>query len=256
MDDIVIYPSKGKMATLAFGSLAMAAMCGATVVYQKEMEVPDFGVAVGVLGAIILGICSLWAFIRLFNPTPSVIVNREGITDNSSGTSVGLIRWAEIEQLTTYKMNYTTNLGIIVSDPESVFRRQSAGKAALLRSSWKLTNVPISIPQSTLPVSAEDLARQIIAYRASLPVAAAAAAPPPPAVFAPPPPVFASPQPAAPPAPPVALGPRCPHCGASSHGTKFCEECGQPMAAKSACDKCGAALKTTSIFCPDCGMKV
>jgi hypothetical protein len=201
MNDIVIYPSKGKMATLALGSLAMAAMCGAEVVFHKEMEVPDWAAGVGVLGALIMFACFFWALVRLFNPSPSVLVNRDGVTDNSSATSVGLIRWDEIRQVTVFRMNHVKNLGIIVADPEAVFRRQSSTKGSLLRASFKLTQVPISIPQSTLPVSADDLANQIIAYRQAMPVASAVA-PPPPAL-------------------------RCAMCGADLKTiTKFCPDCG------------------------------
>jgi len=258
MDDIIIYPSTGKMAFLAFGSLAMAVGCGSMVVFQKEMEVPDGVMVVAVLGALMLFGAFFWALFRLFNPTPSVIVNRDGITENASAIGAGLIRWDEIAEVTIYKMNYTTNLGIIVTDPESLFRRLPSGKSSLMRASYKLTQCPISIPQSTLPVSAEDLAQQIIAYRQSLPVASPVSRPAfaqsaSPAVAAPLPGFAPSSEPVTTQTPAAV---RCAGCGATSQGTKFCPSCGQPMQVKMECGKCGAKLKPTTKFCPDCGAKV
>jgi len=48
---------------------------------------------------------------------------------------------------------------------------------------------------------------------------------------------------------------RCPACGATSQGGKFCAECGERLAPESTCAGCGAALTTPTRFCPECGAR-
>lgn len=258
MNDIVIYPSKGKMVLLAFVLLAAAVMSGSMVVFRQEMEVPVWVAGVGVIGVLIFLGAFFWSLYRLFSHAPSVIVNRDGITDNAAATSVGLIRWEEISQITVFRMNYTNNVGIILVDHESFFNRLPSAKASLLKAAWRLTQVPISIPQSTLSVSAEDLARQIIAYRQALPITARPAPhqypPMPPAPTRPPPPP--PPPPVIAPAPEPSLSMRCLACGSSSQGTKFCPNCGQAMPRRTECSKCGTKVQTETKFCPECGARI
>jgi predicted amidophosphoribosyltransferase len=47
--------------------------------------------------------------------------------------------------------------------------------------------------------------------------------------------------------------PRCPSCGAQSHGGKFCGECGAPLVSVRVCTGCHAENPGTSRFCAECG---
>jgi len=47
--------------------------------------------------------------------------------------------------------------------------------------------------------------------------------------------------------------PRCPSCGAQSHGGKFCVECGASLVTTRACSGCGTDLAQNARFCAECG---
>lgn len=47
--------------------------------------------------------------------------------------------------------------------------------------------------------------------------------------------------------------PRCPSCGAQSHGGKFCGECGASLVSVRVCTGCRAENPGTSRFCAECG---
>jgi Double zinc ribbon len=237
MNDIIVYPSKAKMGLLAVGSLALVVLCICEAVFRVEMEVPVWAaVVVAGIGAPLLAACFFWSLYRLLNPRPSVIVNREGITDNSTATSIGLIRWDEISQITLFTMGTTRHLGIDLHDREALLGRLPPAKASLLRAGFRITNVPISIPQTTLTVSADELAKQITAYWQAL---AANATPAPPRSR-----------------PVVESLARCPACGSSTQGAKFCPDCGESLRSKSECPQCGTKFPPGMKFCPECGVKV
>lgn len=54
---------------------------------------------VGLIGIIFFGYIGIYYIKRSVEGTPLVIVNEEGITDNSSSTSVGFIAWENIENM-------------------------------------------------------------------------------------------------------------------------------------------------------------
>ena len=237
MNDIVIYPSKGKVALIAFGSLAFVVLGICEAVYRVEMDVPMWAVVVvSGIGAPLMTACFLWSLYRLMSPRPSVIVNREGITDNAAATSVGLIRWEEISRIVRFDMGSTRYLGIDLVDREEFFSRLPSAKASLLRAGYRMSNFPISIPQTTLTVSADELAQQITAFRQAM---ALNAAPVPPR-----------------PSSPAVPAARCPACGSPTQGAKFCPECGQSLQPKDACSACGARFQPGTKFCPECGVKL
>ncbi|GGL12913.1 hypothetical protein JOE58_001986 [Curtobacterium luteum] len=47
--------------------------------------------------------------------------------------------------------------------------------------------------------------------------------------------------------------PRCPACGAQTHGGKFCTDCGAPLTTARACTGCGTDLAQGARFCAECG---
>jgi Double zinc ribbon len=257
MNDIVIYPSKVQTALIAFASLACALVCGVVVVFHNEagttLEVLAFS---AIVGTVLLGTFFRNLY-RLFNPTPCLLVNHQGITETASTDKIGLIRWDEISQVAVYQGKRLKFLGISLADQESFFNRLPPDKVSGLKASLQLRKIPIAIPQALLSVPVEDLAQRIIAYRQAL---TAAAGPAPPQYSAPPPvpsrPPSPPPAPSAPPPPGPSLSRRCPGCGSTSQGTKFCPNCGQPMPEKRECSNCGAKVKATTKFCPECGARV
>jgi hypothetical protein len=52
--------------------------------------------AVAVIGAGFAGLCACYASIKVFDRRPGLVIDKEGIVDNSSGVAVGRVPWHEI----------------------------------------------------------------------------------------------------------------------------------------------------------------
>lgn len=174
-EPVIIYPSKGKLLFLVVAALAMVIIQILFLVYADELAMSEtarrrpIGALlvryVPYIGIPFFGACAIYGIYRLIKVKPSVIVNDEGIYDNSSAVSIGLIRWDEIENLIIHRIGLQKFVGIIPRDYETVKRRLPAWKRALMVGNKSMSAAPFNIPQNILPIPCEDLLAQITSYR-------------------------------------------------------------------------------------------
>lgn len=161
-EDIIIYPKMGKLFVL---SLVFVIVSAALVYFgMTEEDISMILVIAGVLGVVIFGMCLLYFASRLKNKQPSLIVNDEGITDQSSYIQAGAIPWHEIEGIELYTMANQRLIGIKLYHPEMFMSQQKGFKKLLMRANQGLVNTPINIAESGLPMSLETL-YEIIVYK-------------------------------------------------------------------------------------------
>lgn len=82
---------------------------------------------------------------RLFDKKIGIEVNAEGITDNSSFVSIGLIKWEDIVSIEKSNVMSTHFLLINVKNPENYIKKAKGIKSKLLRGNYKSYGTPISI---------------------------------------------------------------------------------------------------------------
>ncbi|MFC7679632.1 STM3941 family protein [Paenibacillus sp. GCM10028914] len=154
-EDIVVYPKLGK---LVFFSVIFV-LLGIAITYFGLTE--DDGsmaiVAIGVLCTIFFGFGLIYFISRLVNKRPSLIVNDEGITDQSSYIQAGVIKWEDIKEIKLYSMMNQRMIGIILYHPENFMSKQSGFKKLLMRANQGLVDTPINIAESSLPISLDEL---------------------------------------------------------------------------------------------------
>ncbi len=173
MNDITIYPNKRYLITMTIGCLAMVCACVLPLIYGFELSGRDsmgrffraITPEIFYIGAPLFSLLLIYACYRLLVPTPSVIINREGIVDNASVFSAGLIRWEEIERVFVYRIGNNPFLGIVPVDIETVLARQSAIKRFMFRMNKGMTEAPFAIPSGTLSITADELLAKIESYR-------------------------------------------------------------------------------------------
>jgi hypothetical protein len=108
---------------------------------------------------------------------PIVTISHEGLNIHTVATQIGLLRWDEIAEVRTYTFIYRY-VGIVPRDLNGLSRRVGSGAILLRLNSWciplyRLFGIfiaPINIPQEYLPMTADELADRIRAYRSNLPV--------------------------------------------------------------------------------------
>ena len=113
-------------------------------------------VTIGFFGAVAASIVK-----HLLTAGPAVIIDSRGITDNSSGVSVGFIAWDEVAEVREYTFQHQTFLGIEPKDLNAILARLPKWKRTAIRGNVKLGAAPINISQLTLGVKVSDLIRQI-----------------------------------------------------------------------------------------------
>lgn len=158
-EDVILYPSRWKMALLALGSLVSVLM---GVILWTISGTPGgaFLRAICIGDWLFFGYACVFAAGRLLLPRPSLILDERGVTDNASAVGAGLVRWNEITGVEIVERGFTRYLTMQVRDPEGVLARHPAVKRWVMRANWSLGTSPVTIP-GTLPISLDELARMI-----------------------------------------------------------------------------------------------
>ena len=107
------------------------------------------------------GLYLVYAVSRLLFPKPSIVISRDGILDNASALSAGLLKWEEIAEIAPYKIGGYPALVIFPVDEEAVIARQPYIKRLLFKISRGLTEATFNIPQVGLTISVDELYRMI-----------------------------------------------------------------------------------------------
>ena len=157
--EIVVPASRIKLVAVAFGSAGFV-LLGAWMVTLAREE----GALIATIGAasiVFFGLCGGYAVRRIARPEPAVVINGEGIVDNSSLLSVGLIRWDEIAELREYQFKRQTFLAVIPKDADRLLARQPAWKRSAIRANLAIGAAPVNIPQSVVPVRISELLHEI-----------------------------------------------------------------------------------------------
>lgn len=161
MDDVVIYPSKVKTLLTTAGSLLFIVLGLYLAKEPEAMRLPGWAVWAAPIafyvGIPFFSLCFLYALYRLLSPKPSVVISLEGILDNASAVGAGMIRWEEIAEIYPYDFMGQRMLGIVPTDAETVIARQPFHKRILAKMNMGLVEAPFNIPQSTLPISVDEL---------------------------------------------------------------------------------------------------
>lgn len=103
-------------------------------------------------------VTGVYALRKIFDKKAGLIIDSNGITDNSNGASVGLIEWQDIADVEIKHVTSTKFILINVVNPEKYIKKaKSKMKAKLMRSNMKLVGTPIAITSSTLKYDFKNL---------------------------------------------------------------------------------------------------
>lgn len=162
--EVVISLSKGKLVLYLLGALLFAAL-GAWMLTLDVTEIQNsrrynspfivYG-AGGFLFAM-MAFLSVVLFWKLFDNSPAITLNAEGIVDNSNSLAVGLIPWSEIEGFSRYQVQRQWFISIFVKDPVKYVEKGNALLRMTKKSRLKNSGTPIAIPTATLKMNQEEL---------------------------------------------------------------------------------------------------
>lgn len=113
------------------------------------------------VGAPGVTIISIYLLFRLIQWKPSVQLSSEGIHEHASIFSAGFIPWTDIEAVTVYSVTGKQLVGIVLKDNEKFLARLNPVRKALGRAGLSKGYPLIAIPETTISISAHQLAAEI-----------------------------------------------------------------------------------------------
>ena len=165
-DKIEIQLSKAKLffgvgGSILFVILGISLFLNADMVSENSTSLfqnPMLRKVVGSITVLFFGATGLFGVSKLFTNNIDLTIGRDGIVDNSNGSSVGLVEWSDITEINTQQVMSTRFLLIHVVDPEKYIKKaKNAMVSRLMKSNMKMYGTPISITSNTLKIDFSKL---------------------------------------------------------------------------------------------------
>ena len=146
--------SKFKMVVLLLGSLLFVTLGFFMLFNAAEMQTRTFGpiwiIGFGIAGILFFGAIGVSVAGKLFSKKAGLVIDNQGIYDNSSGVSAGFIPWKHILGIRTIQVMTTKFLLIDVKEPDAYLKKNKGLKLQAMRANYKKYGTPISISSSAL----------------------------------------------------------------------------------------------------------
>ncbi len=162
-EQIEIPISKNKLTLLLIVSLLFVAAGLWFVIKPPTISNPVIGnpiliLTVGVASILFFGLCAVFIAKKLPDKTPGLIINNQGVTDNSSAVAVGLIPWDDIKEITITNVANQKFLMLIVKNPDDYINRQTGFiKKKAMQMNYNSYGSPISISANGLKCNFDEL---------------------------------------------------------------------------------------------------
>ena len=122
----------------------------------------DLIILAGIAGVIFFGATGIYGARKFFDKSVGLIIDDNGITDNTNASSAGLIDWNDITEIKTKQVMSTKFLLIFVSNADKYLERVSGFKRKLMTGNMKRYGTPLSITSNTLKYNFNDLEKLIL----------------------------------------------------------------------------------------------
>ena len=163
--EIKIPLSKNKIILLLLGTVIFVLLGFWLAIDPENFKVSVFQYrsaelirVVGIIGIAFFGVCSYFIFKKVFDKKYGLIIDKNGITDNSNATSVGLVKWADIIGIRVLEVVNQKFVMIDVSNPEYYIelKKSGIGKMAM-KANYTKYGSPISITANSLKVDFNEM---------------------------------------------------------------------------------------------------
>jgi len=155
--------------TMTFlGSLVFVGLGLWFLINPPKISNPIFGnptliFIVGLASILFFGFVAVTIFRKFSDKRPGLVISRQGITDNSSGVSAGLIPWTDIIEIKVSQVMNQKFLMFIVSNPQNYLDKVTNPlKRNAMKMNYKTYGSPISISSNALQTNFDDLQRLLV----------------------------------------------------------------------------------------------
>lgn len=118
---------------------------------------------VGIVGAAFFGLGMVVIGKKVVEDKAGLIIDDQGITDNSNAASVGLIEWADITKIREISIATNKMLMLDTNQPEKYINRAKNGLIKrTMQTNHKMYGSPLSIAPSSLKINFKELKELVI----------------------------------------------------------------------------------------------
>jgi hypothetical protein len=155
--------SKKKMALTLAGSIIFVGIGSWLLINPPIINHPIFGnplviLIIAIAAMLFFGLVAVTVSRKLLDKKAGLIINSEGIIDNSSGVSAGLILWTDIEAIELRQVMNQQFLMIMVKHPKDYIDRVSNPlRRKAVEINYNSYGSPISISANSLQINFNDL---------------------------------------------------------------------------------------------------
>lgn len=159
MKEIIIPFSKKKIIQLILGSIGFIAVCFwlIQIAETQTRYNPQFVIAVSILGVLFFGSVGIVNLVKFFERKQGLIINDEGIIDNSSAVCAGLIKWENITDVSITEVYRQKFITIHVNNAEEIIAKQSGLKKFFLGLNQDHYNSPVQLSTNALKCNFQEL---------------------------------------------------------------------------------------------------
>ncbi len=159
MKETIIPLSKRKITFLFLGAMGFVALfLGLAQIAETQTKFNSLlMMSVSFVGIIFFGLCAFYALTKLFDKKPGLIISDEGITDNSSAVSAGLIKWENIIDVSITEIHRSKILTIDVNNADEILSKQQGFKKILMNLNKNYFSSPVQISSNALKCNFQDL---------------------------------------------------------------------------------------------------
>lgn len=160
MNKIEIPLSKTKLLLAVGGSLLFIVACLYLLLIVADQQVrfsPLLIKGVGVLGILFFGATGITGIKKIFDNNMGLTIDDKGITDNSGGSSIGLIQWTDITSISTEQISSTKFLLIHIDNPDFYLEKAKGLKRKMMEANQRMYGTPLSISSNGLKCKFEEL---------------------------------------------------------------------------------------------------
>ena len=165
--------SKKKIILLLLASIGFVVF-GILFVYDPQIFVSEYRVRfkifnnpemiriIGIVATLFFGMAGIYGIKKLFDKNVGLIVDSNGITDNSNASSIGIIEWSDISNIRTKQVMSTKFLLIDIVNPEKYIGKAKNGfQAKMMKANMNMYGTPLSITSNTLKYDFGELEKLI-----------------------------------------------------------------------------------------------
>ena len=167
-EQIEIPLSKKKMVLTLLGAIGFIVIGLWFIINPPKISNPIFGNPTvifisGLASILFFGLVAITISRKFSDKTPGLIINRQGVTDNSSGVSAGIIPWTDIQEIRVSQVMNQKFLMFIVGNPQEYLEKVTNPiKRNAMKMNYKTYGSPISISANALQTDFENLRSLLI----------------------------------------------------------------------------------------------